>query len=109
MAESVCCFGCWASSVQRWMFVSSSFKPLFPPAFEHEYGVFPFVIFQLRFFTKPSRNFCSRVTTLRATVNNYSFVGQPLPKKLGQQFVPTVFIQQNRARNMIVLEFLSGA
>ena len=108
MAESVCCIGCWALSVERWMFASSSFQPFFPSAFEHEDGVFAFVIFELRFFTKSARNFGSGVTTLRTTVNDYSFFGRPLPEKLREQFVPTVFIQQNRARNMIVLKILSG-
>ncbi len=51
-------------------------------------------------------NFPAGVTAQAAAIDNDFFAGRPNRQKLRQQFIPPVFVQRNRARNVIAREFI---
>src|ERR1051325_2186403 len=85
-----------AFGVGRWVFSSSVFlPPFFPSAFEHEHGL------ELRFVAQALRDLARGVAALRAAVHHHLFLGRPGGQKLREQFVPAIFVQQDRAGNMV--------
>src|ERR1022692_4661460 len=82
----------------RWAFSSSlRLKPLFPTSLEDEH------VFQLRFAAKTMRDFTAGVAALRAAIDHDLFLRRPEHEKLREQFVPMIFVQQNCAGNVILL------
>ena len=53
-----------------------------------------------------ARYFATGVTTLTTAVDDNFFLERPLREKRWQQFVPAIFIQWDRARDMILFEFI---
>src|SRR5438105_15635223 len=76
----------------------SGLKPCFPSAFENE------DVFQLRFFPQTSRNFAAGAAALAAAVNHHLLLRQPNRQHLRKQFIPTILIEKNSARNMFLRE-----
>ena len=91
--------GHWALSVRCWVHLFF-LQPRFPAAFEHEH------VGELRFFAQAAGNFPAGVTAQAAAIDDGFFAGRPNRQKLRQQFIPPVFIQRNRAGNVIVREVI---
>ena len=75
-------------------------QPRFPAAFEHEH------VGELRFLAQAMGNFPAGVTTQATAIDDDFFAGRPHRQKLRQQFIPPVFIQRNRAGNVIARELI---
>ena len=73
-------------------------QPFFPAALEHEN------VFELRLIAQSFRHFATRIATLAAAINDDTFLRRPILEKLRQQFVPPIFIQRERAGNVIAGE-----
>ena len=89
-----------ALGVERWAFCSSLLEPRFPAAFEHEH------VRELRFLAQATGNFPTGVTAQATAIDDGFFAGRPHGQKLRQQFIPPVFIQRNRAGNVIGRELI---
>src|SRR5215472_17505277 len=98
--------GAWGARLHRrakhcgevggWTFPSSVlFQPRFPPAFEHEY------VGELRLLAETTGNFPAGVAAQATAIDDDFFTGRPYGQKLRQQFVPPVFVQRNRAGDVI--------
>src|SRR6476620_21923 len=82
--------------VGRWTFPSSVLlHPRFPPAFEDEN------VGELRLLAQVASNFPAGVAAQATAIDDDFFAGRPYGQKLRQQFVPPVFVQRNRAGNVI--------
>src|SRR5438132_13040204 len=91
----------WTLSIERSAFASSIFlHPGFPSGFEHEH------VRKLRFLAQASGNFPAGITTQAAAINDDFFSRGPRRQKLWQQFIPSVFIQRQRAWNVIARELV---
>src|SRR5262249_48191417 len=87
--------------VGGWTFPSSVlFQPRFPPAFEHEY------VGELRLLAETTGNFPAGVAAQATAIDDDFFAGRPYGQKLRQQFVPPVFVQRNRAGDVIARELV---
>ena len=75
-------------------------EPRFPAAFEHEH------VGELRFLAEAVGNFPAGVATQAAAIDDDFFARRPNRQKLRQQFIPPVFIQRNRAGNVLVRELI---
>ena len=73
-------------------------EPFFPAALEHE------DVFQLCFVAKPSRDLTAGAATLAAAIHDHSFFRRPFFQQQREQFIPAVFVQQDRAADVIALE-----
>src|SRR5215813_9083753 len=87
--------------VGGWTFPSSVFlQPRFPATFEDKY------IGELRFLAQAAGNLPAGVTAQAAAIDDDFFAGSPHGQKLRKQFVPAVFVQRNRAGNVITRELV---
>src|SRR6266481_2763918 len=77
-----------------------SLEPRFPAAFEHEH------VGELRFLAEAVGNFPAGIAAQAAAVDDDFFARRPNRQKLRQQFIPPVFIQRNRAGNVLVRELI---
>src|SRR6266496_6414720 len=75
-------------------------EPRFPAALENDN------ILNVRFISQPFCHVAGSVTAFGAAINNDFLIGRPIKKNLGQQFIPPVLIQRQRAGNVIARELL---